>query len=95
MNPGDDGYAYLMHLKERAEAKPSLAAKIRQLRKYGNEIAIGYDDSGCFWILHYGRRGAGAMIEGCGLKLRSDEDDFEKAVDEFLAELLRLHGPRE
>lgn len=71
-----------------------LAAKIRQLRKYGNEIAIGWNDCGCFWTLHYGRRGAGSMIEGAGLVLHSETNDFEEAVDEFLAELLRLHGPR-
>ena len=94
MNPGDDGYAYLMSLKQRRDGV-SLAAKIRQLRKYGNEIAIGYNDCGCFWILHYGCRGTGSMIEGCGRMLQSETGDFEEAVDEFLAELLRLHGPRE
>lgn len=72
----------------------TLADKIKQLMKYGNEIAIGYNDSGCFWTLHYGRRGSGAMIDGCGSVLHSEAIDFEGAVDEFLNELLRLHGPR-
>jgi hypothetical protein len=72
----------------------TLAAKIDRLLKYGNEIAIGYNASGRHWTLYYGSPGSGAMLDGRGGKLYSSSADFEEAVDELLAEVVRLHGPR-
>ena len=67
---------------------PSLADKIAFLENYSNEIAFGYNDSGCFWHFQYGPRGAGNMIEGIGETFSAlDADNFEEAVDAFLEHL--------
>ena len=73
----------------------TLAEKIRLLGEYGNEIAFGYNDSGCFWQMCYGNRGTGSMIfcciHGC---LVADTADFEEAIDLFLEEIETRHGKR-
>ena len=74
----------------------SLNDKIKLLGEYGNEIAFGYNDSGCFWHMAYGKRGTGNRIDGCAHDtIDSDFADFEEAVDFFLAELESRHGKRE
>lgn len=73
----------------------TLGEKIKHLEEYGNEIAFGYNDSGSFWHFQYGPRGAGNMMEGFGKEISAlDADDFEEAVDYFLAELIKRHGER-
>lgn len=75
----------------------TLAEKIERLEQYGNEIAFGYNDSGCFWHLHYGPRGTGNMLQGFGKELSALETDgctFEEAVDYFLSQLIAKHGER-
>jgi hypothetical protein len=66
----------------------TLKEKIQLLQDRFNEIAFGYDDSGCFWHFQYGPRGAGGMMDGVGEKYEAlDADDFEEAVDAFLRHL--------
>lgn len=53
----------------------------------GNEFAMGYDDSGCFWHFQYGIRGAGRMIDGCGDSFSSESADVQEALQEFINHL--------
>jgi hypothetical protein len=55
----------------------------------GNEFAMGYDDSGCFWRFYYGRRGAGSMMEGWP-KFDSESSDVEEAIAEYIEFLKKL-----
>lgn len=77
----------------------SLEQKISYLGQYGNEIAFGYDDSGCCWHFHHGNRGSGSMIDSCECKdspiWATECDTFSEAVDYFLTELEKRYGSRE
>ncbi len=65
----------------------TLAEKVKRLQEASNEVAFGYNDSGCFWSMQYGERGCGSMLEGFGERIHAlDADDFEEAVDYFLQE---------
>lgn len=52
----------------------------------GNEFAMGYNDSGCFWRFYYGNRGAGSMMEGWPSFI-SESDDVYEALQEFIKHL--------
>jgi hypothetical protein len=52
----------------------------------GNEFAMGYDDSGCFWRFYYGNRGAGSMMAGWP-QFNSESPEVEEALDEYLSHL--------
>lgn len=58
----------------------------------GNEFAMGYDDSGCFWRFYYGSRGAGSMMEGWP-QFNSKSADVEEALQEFI-EYLKKANPK-
>lgn len=58
---------------------------ILDLNTTGNEVAIGYDDSGCFWRFCWGNRGAGSMIVGD--KFNSESSELSEALDEWLTHL--------
>jgi len=73
--------------KQPVIANMTLAEKINWLESQSNEIAFGYDDSGCFWRIQYGPRGCGGMMENFGQKFCSESDVFEEAIDEFIAHL--------
>lgn len=63
----------------------SVDQKIAQFAGMFNEVAIGYNDSGCFWHFCWGPRGAGSMMAGD--RFASDSDDLSEALDELLAHL--------
>lgn len=68
----------------------TLAEKIEWIREQFNEVAFGWNDSGCFWHFRYGPRGAGDMMEGFGQKFDAlDAESFEEAVDHLLEHLRR------
>lgn len=67
----------------------TLQHKIDIIMSAFNEVAFGYDDCGCFWRIQYGRRGSGGMIDGIGRKFNSESSDFEEAVDEFMAAIVK------
>lgn len=54
----------------------------------GNEFAMGYDDSGCFWRFYYGSRGAGSMMEGWPM-FQSESPDVEEALIEYIRYMQR------
>ncbi len=62
--------------------QPALSGLIKAVLEIcGNEFAMGWSDSGCFWHFQYGGRGAGSMIEGFGETYSADdEDDLDSAV---------------
>jgi hypothetical protein len=62
----------------------SLLVKANKLA--GNEFAMGYDDSGCFWRFYYGNRGAGSMMDGWP-KFESESAEPLEALQEFIAAL--------
>lgn len=71
---------------------PTLSELISEVKDLTNEIAIGWNDSGCFWHIQYGNRGAGNMMEGIGHKI--DGVDGEE-LEELLAKLwLKLNEPK-
>lgn len=48
----------------------------------GNEFAMGYNDSGCFWSFYAGQRGAGNMI---GRPVfQSESSDPIEALKEYI-----------
>ena len=49
----------------------------------GNEFAMGYDDSGCFWRFYAGNRGAGSMIGNP--VFHSESADPTEALREYIA----------
>jgi len=49
----------------------------------GNEFAMGYNDSGCFWSFYAGQRGAGAMIGDP--VFTSESPDPIEALKEYIA----------
>lgn len=53
---------------EKSECLPLLSVGqcIQLLKDHCNEIAIGFNDSGCFWHVHIGPRGTGNMLDGFG-----------------------------
>lgn len=53
----------------------------------GNEFAVGYNDSGCFWHFSWGNRGAGSMIEGIGYRYDSDAETIEGAFTDWIKHL--------
>jgi hypothetical protein len=63
----------------------TLKEKIAFIMDHCNEVAFGYSDSGCFWRIQHGPRGCGSMMEDFGWTFCSESDDFEEAIDEFLA----------
>jgi hypothetical protein len=66
----------------------TLSEKVELLAQQANEVAFGYNDSGCFWTFHWGPRGTGSMLPGFGQSHPALEaDTFEEAVDEFLKHL--------
>ena len=75
----------------------TLAEKIDWLEEHCNELAFGWNDSGCFWHLQIGPRGAGNMLDGFGRKYSAVEaNTFEEAVDYFIARFstdLRITNP--
>lgn len=54
----------------------------------GNEFAMGYDDSGCFWRFYAGARGAGSMIGTP--EFTSESAEPLEALDEYLCHLQQL-----
>lgn len=72
----DDGVDY-----DREHDAPNVSEMIEALHKMANEIAIGYDDSGCFWHVAIGNKGTGYMTPGIGERfsgneLPDEEDDL-------------------
>lgn len=55
----------------------------------GNEFAVGYNDSGCFYHFKWGNRGAGNMIEGIGESFSSDAETIEDSFCEWMIFLLK------
>lgn len=50
-------------------------------------LADSYNDSGCFWTMHFGTRGTGNMIESCiGESIHSEADTFAEAIDDIYAQ---------
>lgn len=74
----------------------TLAEKVELVRSSFNEVAFGWNDSGCFWHIEYGPRGAGNMIAGIsGAYCAPEEDlgddgacDFEATIDAFIRDVL-------
>lgn len=66
----------------------TLAEKIEVFRGRFNEVAFGWNDSGCFWHFRYGPRGSGNMMDGFGRTFSAvDAETFEEALDALLAHL--------
>lgn len=62
-------------------AVPTLSELIEAVKNKVNELAIGWNDSGCFWHFQYGERGSGNMMEGFGEKYSAlDSDTLEEAI---------------
>jgi hypothetical protein len=58
----------------------------------GNEFAMGYNDSGCFWSFYAGARGAGNMM---GQPVFSSESPEPlEALQEYIAHLQRKEGEK-
>lgn len=61
----------------------TLGEKVDWIESLANEVAFGWDDSGCFWRLVMGGRGAGSMLEVCIVKKYTtteiEEPGFEAA----------------
>lgn len=57
----------------------------------GNEFAMGYDDSGCFWRFYYGSRGAGSMMESWP-SFNSQSPEVLDALQEFIDYLEKGSG---
>lgn len=57
----------------------------------GNEFAMGYDDSGCFWRFFAGSRGSGSMMEHATIKFQSESPDIREALIEYLDYLKARH----
>lgn len=63
----------------------TLAEKIDLFENSANEVAFGWNDSGCFWHFHWGPRGTGDMMEGFGDRYDATEaETFEEALTECL-----------
>lgn len=68
-------------------SRMTLAEKIEKFRHMGNEVAIGWNDSGCFWHFQWGPRGAGNMMDtdkGFGQRFHATEAEdcsLEAALD--------------
>lgn len=66
----------------------TVGEKIERLESTFKEVAIGYNDSGCFWHFQYGGRGAGNMIAGIGERFNGyTGDSLDAALDSLLAHL--------
>ena len=50
----------------------------------GNEFAMGYDDSGCFWRFYGGNRGSGSMMDHAQVKFQSESPEIIDALEEYL-----------
>jgi hypothetical protein len=57
----------------------------------GNEFAMGYDDSGCFWRFYAGARGAGSMMGKAIFHSKSPEP--LEALTEYIATLTNKTAP--
>lgn len=55
----------------------SIGQMIEFLHEYYKEVALGFDDSGVYWHVHVGIRGAGSMLRGFGTIYDSNEEDKE------------------
>lgn len=66
------------------EPEPGLATKIFDIEQRFNEFAIGWNDSGCYWWITFGPRGAGHMIHDIGGTFMAETDRFEDAIDLFI-----------
>ena len=82
MNSGDwfhgkhgGGRGFIAHY-EGALPLMSIAQCIELLNNKTNEMAMGYNNSGCFWRVVIGPNGTGAMIEGFGKEF-ADYDSGE------------------
>lgn len=53
----------------------------RVIEMSGNEFAMGYDDSGCFWHFHGGVRGNGRMLFETDFE--SESPEIEEALSEY------------
>lgn len=69
-------------------SNPDLLIKAIDLS--GNEFAMGYDDSGCFWRFYYGSRGAGTMMEGWP-SFNSESPEVHEALGEFIKHMEASH----
>lgn len=53
----------------------------------GNEFAMGYNDSGCFWVFHSGQRGNGSMLFKS--EFQSESAEIAEALQEYLTYKLK------
>lgn len=58
----------------------------------GNEFAMGYDDSGCFWRFYSGARGAGSMM---GKPVfHSESPEPVEALREYISHMTQDGSPK-
>jgi len=76
----NESFKYQRSLADRFAA-PDIGELIEQLDKHGNEMAIGYNDSGCFWHFRIGGKGTGNMLQGFGRVYDGNELDDDRLVE--------------
>lgn len=52
--------------KEERYSAPGVYELLAAVDRLGNEMAVGWNDSGCFWHVRVGGRGTGNMMDGFG-----------------------------
>lgn len=85
---GDDGVDY-----DREFAAPDAQELLEAIHKHCNEVAVGWNDSGCYWMVNIGDKGAGSFVEGCGANYGDPDSDslsesLAKAWIEYTADAL-------
>lgn len=54
---------------------PDAQELLEAIHKHCNEVAVGWNDSGCYWMVNIGGKGAGSFVSGCGANYGDPDSD--------------------
>lgn len=91
----DDPWGHNMYPDGNSYSAPDAQELLEAIHKHCNEVAVGWNDSGCYWMVNIGGKGAGSFVEGCGANYGDPDSDslsesLAKAWIEYETERKRM-----